>query len=126
MPELAPGWELSTDRGGEWLFVKVKCPDCSPAESPPFAQWIWRLLEEHRTYCVILEMDEVRVFYSYLIGQLILLLKRTSTHGGAMRLCGVSPQNQQALRSCRLDVRFPPYRNREEAVQGRCDSPQPQ
>jgi anti-anti-sigma factor len=121
MPEMAPGWELYADRGGEWLFVKLKCPDCSPVETPPVAEWVWRLLEEQRTRCLILEMDEVRILYSYLIGQLILLLKRISTHGGTMRLCGVSPHNQEALRSCHLDVRFPPYRDREAAVAGRSD-----
>lgn len=121
MPEPDAGWELHAEHGGDWLFVKVKCPECSLAETPPVAEWVWKLLEEHRTYCLILEMDEVRVFYSYLIGQLILLLKRISTRGGTLRLCGVSPHNQEALRSCNLDVRFPPYRDREAAVWGRSD-----
>jgi hypothetical protein len=42
-----------------------------------------------------------------------------------MRVCGLSLANQQALRMCRLDSRFPPYYNREDAVKGYYCPPQP-
>ena len=40
-------------------------------------------------------------------------------HGGVLRLSGVSDDNQQLLRSCRLDGLFPQFRSRSQAVLGR-------
>jgi anti-anti-sigma regulatory factor len=47
-----------------------------------------------------------------------MLQKRISTHGGVMRVSGLSPSNQQVLRICRLDRQIPHYANREQAVWG--------
>ena len=66
----------------------------------------------------MLELDEVELLHSYLVGQLVLLHKRISTHGGVMRVCGLSPGNQQVLHLCRLEGRFPHYEDREHAVLG--------
>ncbi len=116
MPELAPGWTLDAEPLGGWLVVRLGCPDHSYAESPPLAEWVWSLAEQYYTRMLVLEMDRVAVLYSYLIGQLVLLLKRASVHGGALRLCGLSERNHEALRVGGLDDRFPLYRNRHEAV----------
>lgn len=125
MVEIAPGWELDVDRDSDWLFVKLRNSDQNATGTPLLAEALWKLLGQHVTDRLVLELDQLEVLYTYLIGQLVLLHKRLSVHGGAMRLCGLSVHNQQVLRLCRLDDRFPPYPSREDAVLGRHPPRQP-
>ncbi len=118
MLAIAPGWELDVQRGPDWLLVKVKGPKESTLETPPLADALWSLLERHFTYRLVLELDQVDVMGSCLIGQLIKLYKRIREHDGVMRLCGLSSCNVDVLRTCNLDERFLPYQDREEAVMG--------
>lgn len=120
MLAIAPGWELDVDRGPDWLLVKIKSLDADATENPPLSANIWSLLERHFTYRLVLELDQVKVLNSYLIGQLVRLYKLIRQHDGVMRLCGLSPYNLRVLRTCRLEDRFRPYHDREEAVMGRC------
>jgi anti-anti-sigma factor len=87
-------------------------------EAPPLAEQIWGLLEQNMTHRLVLELDQLNFLGSYLIGQLVCLHKRIHTHGGLMRLCGLSEANQEILHICRLDDRFPLYHNRNEAIMG--------
>jgi len=82
------------------------------------ADRIWRLLEQHFTYRLVLELDEIRVLTSSLIEQLMELYRRVEKHDGVMRVCGLSPYNRQILHACHLDERLLPYHDREEAVMG--------
>ena len=122
MLEIAPGWQADVDRGPDWLFVKFRNPGQDASPPATMAERFWELLQQHGVYRLILEMDQIEVLYSFLIGQLVLLHKRISVQGGLMRLCGLSPHNRQVLELCRLDDRFYPYRNREEAVLGHRNS----
>ncbi len=122
MLALAPGWELEVQRGPDWLLVQVKN---SPGKSkkpvsatPPLAKTLWSLLEQHFTYRLVLELDQVDLLDSYLIGQLVKLYNQIREHDGVLRLCGLSAYNRRVLRTCRLDNRFWAYHNREEAVLG--------
>jgi anti-anti-sigma factor len=117
MLAVAPGWELDVERGPGWLLVRIKSLDRASTE-PPLAEGLWNLLERHFTYRVVLELDQVSVLNSHLIGQLVQLYRRIRQHDGVMRLCGLSPYNLEVLRTCRLEDRFLPYRDREEAVMG--------
>ena len=119
MLAVAPGWELEMERGPDWLLVKIRSLDGFSTD-PPLADGIWELLERHFTYRVVLELDQVRVLNSHLIGQLVRLYRLIREHDGVMRLCGLSPHNLDVLRACRLQQYFLPYRDREEAVMGRC------
>jgi len=119
---IAPGWELEVDRGPDWLLVRVKSTDGDAADAPPLAEAIWSLLRRHFTYRLVLELDEIDLLGSYLIGQLVQLYRSIREHDGVMRLCGLSPYNLQVLQTCRLDDRFLPYHDREEAVMG-CSRP---
>jgi anti-anti-sigma factor len=121
MLAVAPGWELDVERGPGWLLVKIKSLDRS-SEEPPLADVLWGLLETHFTYRLVLELDQVRMLDSHLIGQLVQLYRQIRHHGGVMRLCGLSAYNLDVLRTCRLQDRFLPYRDREEAVMG-CSRP---
>ncbi len=125
MLELVPGWQLDAERAGDWLVVRVRCPDHSYPETPPVAEWVWSLAQQHGTSHVILQMDEVPILFSYLIGQLVLLLKRATVAGGHLRICGLSENNLMALRVCRLDDRFPCFATRDDAIHGRFEPRQP-
>jgi anti-anti-sigma factor len=116
---VAPGYELDVERGPDWLLVRVR-GFCSTknSESPPLADSLWRLLEQHFTYRLVLELDEVEVLDSELIGQLNRLYRRIEEHDGVMRLCGLSACNRRALHACRLDDKLLPYEDRVEAVMG--------
>lgn len=119
MIEIAPGWALDVDRGPDWVFARLRNPDHNAASTPSLAEALWELLRQNAVYRLVIELDQLEVLYTYLIGQLVLLHKRICVHGGAMRLCGLSPHNQEVLRLCRMDERFPPYGSREDAVMGR-------
>ena len=125
MLAMSRGWELDVQRGPDWLLVKVKGPLGAGSGSLPLAEKLWDLLQRHFTYRLCLELDQIELLDSHLIGQLVKLYKRISEHDGVMRLCGLSPYNLQVMESCRLDDRFRSYHDREEAVLGHRRSRQP-
>ena len=126
---IAPGWEVEVQRGPDWLLVKVqtarrieKAHGRTSSVEPDveqFASGIWDLMQRHFAHRLVLEMDQVGLLNSRLIGQLIHLCKLIREHDGVMRICGLSPHNLKVLRTCRLDDHFQPYLNRKEAVLGR-------
>ena len=125
MPTIASGWKLDVERGPDWLLVKVKDLNSQASGRVTLADNLWEMLQRHFTYRLVLEMDQVSVLDSHLIGQLMRLYKRIRRHSGVMRLCGLSPYNLHVLETCRLNDRLVTFHNREEAVMGRCHSPQP-
>ena len=116
MLAVASGCELDVERGPDWLFVRAHNLDLAESDAPPLAERVWCLLEQHFTHRLVLELDDAGALSSSLIGQLIQLYRRIEEHDGVMRLCGLSPNNRQVLRACRLDERLPPYSERREAV----------
>ena len=125
MLTIAPGWDLDIERGADWLFVRVHRPSPEADDAPPLAEKVWAFLEEHLNRRLVLELDELDILRSYVIGQLVLLHKRIVVGGGMMRLSGLSANNQQVLRLARLADRFPSYPTREDAVMGCCLPAQP-
>jgi anti-anti-sigma factor len=67
---------------------------------------------------VVVELEDLTLLRSWLIGQLINLHKRVTAQGGTMRIAGLSDDNQEVLRMCRLEDRFPQYPSRANAVMG--------
>ena len=122
---IACDWELDVERGPNWLLVKVGAPLGNPLEMPPLVDTLRSLMEEHFTYQLVLELDEIDLLGSELIGELLALDKWIHTRQGVMRLCGLSPHNGEILRRCWLDSFFPAYRDRLEAVLGRHRPSQP-
>ena len=118
MVQLAGEWDLEVERGPDWLFVTVHPGDHLDFESPEMADQLWEVLNKHFTYRVVLDMDEVELMTSQLIGQLIMLLKRVLQHEGALRICHLRPACQDALRLSRLESVLPNYDTRAEAVLG--------
>jgi anti-anti-sigma factor len=118
MLDTIPGWEMQVERGPGWLFVKIPPPDLEWSDYPSLADQIWSLVERHFVYRLALRLDEIDLLNSYLLGQLVVLQRRVREHGGLLRLCGLSPYNQEVLRLHGLGDRLPIYRDVEEAVMG--------
>ena len=118
MIDVAPGWILEVERGSDWLFVRVSCQPDRMWDNPPLGEMLWGLLEQNLTHRLVLECDRLQVLHSALVGQLVLLHKRITTHGGIMRISGLSESNQRVLQANRLDDRFPNFLDRSEAVLG--------
>ncbi|MFZ1935558.1 MAG: STAS domain-containing protein [Thermoguttaceae bacterium] len=121
----APGCKLDVERGPDWLLVRVANLDEAEADAPQLAERVWRLLQQHFTYRLVLELDQIRLLTSRLIAQLVQLHGRIEKHSGIMRVCGLSQVNCDVLHTCRLDDRLPPYENRQAAVMGREQPRQP-
>jgi len=117
MVQATGGCELNVERGPDWLFVRPRGESLTD-HAPELAEQLWALLEQSLTHRLVLEMDDVELLRSAIVGQLVLLQKRISGQGGLMRLCGLSPANQRVLATCRLGGYLPQYQNRTEAVMG--------
>ena len=125
MLAVAPGWELDVERGPDWLLVKIRSLDGSSTD-PPLAEGVWEQLERHFTYRVVLELDQVKVLNSHLIGQLVRLYRlirerdgiRHEPRAGEIDATLLAPV---ACRNCRdLDVTT---RARIERPVARLDQP---
>jgi len=114
MEALQSSLEMEVERGPDWLFVRLRGD-----EFEQVAEQLWDLLDKHFIYRLVLEMDEMKIFRSHLMGQLVMLQKRVLQHGGALRLCGLSAECQAALHFCRLDYALPNFPTRENAIYGR-------
>jgi anti-anti-sigma factor len=119
------GCQFEVDRGPDWLLVRVRKLEEDPVAASHFADRLWELLEQHFTYRLMLELDEVVLLSSSLIGQLIQLHRRIRAHEGILRLCGLSSHNRLVLRTCALDDRFRSYDSRVEAIMGGADPRRP-
>lgn len=118
MLDTVSGWTLEVDRGPDWLFVRLAGVQDSDAQIEDLAEQLWSLLDQHLIYRLILELDELPILPSLLIGQIVMLHKRIHAHGGMLRLSGLSDYNQQVLVTCRLAGRFPQYPDRTAAIMG--------
>jgi anti-anti-sigma factor len=119
MPVLeAPSWTTDVERGPNWLFLRVHAPAKTSGDGNELADVVWQTMQQHLANRVVLEMDDLKMLNSRLIGQLVLLQKRICTKGGTLRVCGLSEASQAALHSTRLDTQLPCYRDRTDALMG--------
>ena len=105
MLDLAPGWQSDVERGPDWLFIRLHGPQGVSHRGTALAESLWDSINQHFVYRVVLELDAIGPLDSYLVGQLVLLHKLLHTHGGVLRLCNLSHDNQQVLHTLRLDGR---------------------
>lgn len=133
---LSQRWSLQVDRGPDWLFVKPgPCSEGDAegglaegglaieamedhADDASLADSIWSVVEQHFTYRVVIECDQLGRLTSSMIAQLLLLNRQIRAHGGTLRLCQLSDHNQKVLRECRIDGFFPHFSDRSQAVLG--------
>ena len=116
--DLAPGWTAELDRGPGWLFVRLQGSTPFDTQGIDLADKVWQLLEQEFGHRLVLELDDVELLRSHLLGELVRLHKRICARDGVMRLSGLSDSNYEVLCSSRLQHRFPRFQNREEAVMG--------
>jgi anti-anti-sigma regulatory factor len=112
------GLELNVDRGPNWLFVKLRAKKKPLAEVPQIAEKLWSISSRHFIYRLVLELEELDELQSGLLSQLVMLQERLAQCGGALRICGLSPECEEALHSCQLDTALPNHASRTEAVMG--------
>jgi anti-anti-sigma factor len=123
MVQTVHGWEFDVERGPDWLFIRPHRPSTDLAEAGTLAEEIWSILEQGFANRLVLELDGIGHLRTAVIGQLVRLYKRIHTRGGLMRVCGLSADNRDVLRHCRLDSWLPQYANRSDAVMGIVSAP---
>jgi anti-anti-sigma regulatory factor len=109
-------WRFDVEIGSGWLFLRLFPSD--EEQSPSLAERIWAVADEHSIYRFVIELSDDLLLTSALIGQLVLLHKRSHQQGGLTRLCGLSPDTYQVIETMRLADRFPNYESREQAMAG--------
>ena len=112
------GLELNVDRGPNWLFVKLRSKENSKGDVPQIADKLWSISTRHFIYRLVLELEDLEEMPSGMMGQLVMLQERLAQCGGALRICGLSPECEEVLHSCQLDSALPNHASREAAVMG--------
>jgi anti-anti-sigma regulatory factor len=115
---IVDGLELNVDRGPNWLFVKLRAKDERLTHAPQIAEELWSISSRHFIYRLVLELEELEELQSGLMSQLVMLQERLEQCGGALRICGLSPECEETLHSCHLDSALPNHATRTEAVMG--------
>jgi len=119
LAQIVAGWEMDVERGPDWIFLRLRpATHEQGTDDLALANRIWSVLEQSFVYRLVLELDAVDHLHSSIIAQLVLLSKRIHSHGGLLRLCGLTPVNQQVIHTCRLDGCLPNYDSRSDAVMG--------
>ncbi|MCC7475745.1 MAG: hypothetical protein IT425_10135 [Pirellulales bacterium] len=112
------GLELNVDRGPNWLFVKLRSREEPFDEVPHIAEKLWSISSRHFIYRLVLELDDIAEMPSNMMSQLVMLQERLSQCGGALRICGLSPECEETLHDFRLESALPNHPSREAAVMG--------
>jgi hypothetical protein len=115
---IVDGLKLNVDRGPNWLFVRLRTKRRSQVEVPQFAEKLWSIASRHFIYRLVLELDELDEMPNGMMGQLVLLQERLAQCGGALRICGLSPECEEKLHSYHLESALQNHATREEAVMG--------
>ena len=109
--------EAEIERGPGWLFIRLRSAASSDSRlGDSIAQNLWHLMQQHLTRRVVLELDDIEVIEDRLLEQIIELNHLVRSHGGMLRLSGMSAQNRDALRDTRLDSQLPHYETRTHAI----------
>ncbi len=111
-------WALQIDRGPDWLFVRPQPPAGQQHLEVDLADSVYQVLEEHLTHRLVLDLEEIGLLRSWMIGQLMLLHKRIGSRGGVLRICNLSPENEETIHICQLQSQLPNYPSRLAAVTG--------
>ena len=112
------GLELNVARGPNWLFVKLRTREATHTSVPQFAEKSWSISSRHFIYRLVLELEDLEELPSGMMGQLVMLQERLSQCGGALRICGLSPECEESLQNCQLDSALQNHSSREAAVMG--------
>ncbi|TWT96981.1 hypothetical protein Pla108_27580 [Botrimarina colliarenosi] len=85
------------NRGPNWLFIRVELT----GEPCGVGERLWRIAESQFIYRLVIEFDakaEADAAFGVKLGQeLGTLCNRLTQHGGALRLCGLTPHAAHAI-----------------------------
>jgi hypothetical protein len=105
MVVISPGWDLDVERGPDWLIVGIRCGHENEWDSPPLAEGVWHLLEQSFTHRVVVDLSQVSMLHTWLIGQLVQLQRRIGVHEGVRRDAGLRPDRSQPRHPPQLPAR---------------------
>jgi hypothetical protein len=112
------GLEMNVDRGPNWLFVKLRSDKkAARATTPKIADKLWSISSRHFIYRLVVEMDEVERLPKSWVDELTDLQQRLAECGGALRLCGMSPECEETMTS-QSERTLTNHATRTEAVMG--------
>lgn len=74
-------------------------------------------VRDQETPLIVFDLSEVKFFGSMFVAVLLRCWKLTTSRGGMMALVGVSPHAQELLRLTSLDMIWPIYATRREAIE---------
>ena len=100
------------------MFVKLRTREAPKGEVPQFAEKLWSISSRHFIYRLVLELENLEEMPSGMMGQLVMLQERLSQCGGALRICGLSPECEETLNNCHIDSALQNHPSREAAVMG--------
>lgn len=110
---------FTIERHGEVLVIKVspamESMDSTLAESA--AALVLEPLRKAQLPQVVFDMERLPFFGSSLLAVLIRCWKLTKVNGGTMVLAGVSPHARDLLRITKLDLVWPMYDSRHQAIE---------
>lgn len=118
-------WELTPERGPDWLFVRLEAADAAARASARLTDSIWEMIREYHANRVVLEFDGVNRADEALWESIAELGSRMRDSGGLIRVCGLSPAEQPQHAADPVGV--PCFASRTEAVgtracpEGRCE-----
>ena len=112
------GLELNVDRGPNWLFVKLRPNKAPRAAVPQLADKLWSISTRHFIYRLVVEVDGKEQLPAGWMEELADLQQRLTECGGALRICGASPDPEQSLASGYLDCALSTSASRVGAVRG--------
>lgn len=81
------------------------------------SELILKPLRPQETPLIVFDLSRVDHFGSMFLALLIRCWKLATAKGGSMALCGLSSQAKELLRVTSLDIVWPIYENRREAIE---------
>jgi anti-anti-sigma regulatory factor len=112
------GLELAVDRGPNWLFVKLRTKSVKRKNVRHLADKLWSIASRHFIYRLVVELDELDELPAACTEELVNLQGRLVECGGALRICGLSPECEETLQSCHADTTLTNHASRAAAVLG--------
>lgn len=117
--EARQGWDVSVERGPEWLFLRLE--NGKPgAANRPLAERLLGTIQANRAHRVVLELDHVDSIDDSLLDAITTVGSHVRGDGGLIRVCGLSASTLLQLRKSAPGSELPHFESRSAAVGPRC------
>lgn len=117
MNQLIDRWDVSLERGPDWLFVKLFPPEtAAQRRGGDLGHALWSIAREHGANRIVVELDRVERVDDRLLEGLEVLASLVLGEGGLIRLCGLEGSNRDRYEACRVAEHLPHFSCRCEAV----------